>query len=454
MNRLEWRVTAALAAIYAVRMLGLFMILPVFTLYAESLPDYSPALAGLAIGIYGLTQATLQIPLGMLSDKIGRKPVIIGGLLLFAVGSLLAAVANSLIGIIIGRTIQGMGAVAGPTMALAADLTREENRTRIMAIIGMTIGLSFMGGMVIGPIINQYAGVSGIFWLTMLLALFGIGLVLFAIPTPPYTKQHRDAGILRHYLTTALQNKALIRMNIGVFILHLVMTANFLVLPPIFEHDLNLPRIDHWRVYLPIFVGSFLLAIPLIIMAEKKRKIRSLLIGSTLAILIAELLMAASYSHIVWLLAAFFLFFVGFNFLEAIQPSLVAKYSDVSSKGTAMGIFSSAQFLGIFAGGSLGGLVNHQWGVSGVFLFSALVVAIWLIIALRLPTPSFYTNRLLKLRDELLMNPQQLEQNLLSTAGVKEVALAPDEQVAYLKVDKSTLDENALLTFTPHSTTT
>lgn len=454
MNRLEWRVTASLAAIYAVRMLGLFMILPVFTLYAESLPGYSAALAGLAIGIYGLTQATFQIPLGILSDKVGRKPVIVGGLLVFALGSIIAAVAHSLVGIIIGRAIQGMGAVAGPTMALAADLTREENRTRIMAIIGMTIGLSFMAGMVLGPLINQYAGVPGIFWLTMVLALIGIVLVLFAIPTPLQAKQHRDAGVMQGYLMTALKNQALVRMNIGVFILHLVMTANFLVLPPIFEHDLNLPRIDHWRVYLPIFVGSFLLSIPLIIMAETKHKIRSLLIASTIAILLAELLMAFSYTHISGLLAAFFLFFVGFNFLEAIQPSLVAKYSNVSTKGTAMGIFSSSQFLGIFAGGSLGGIVNHHWGASGVFLLSALVVAIWLIIALRLPAPSFYTSRLLKLRDELLMNPQQLEQNLLSIAGVKEVALAPDEQVAYLKVDKSSLDENALLAFTPHSATT
>jgi predicted MFS family arabinose efflux permease len=451
MNRLEWRVTASLAAIYAVRMLGLFMILPVFALYAQSLPGYSAALAGLAIGIYGLTQATFQIPLGILSDKVGRKPVIVGGLLVFALGSMIAALAHSLGGIIIGRAIQGMGAVAGPTMALAADLTREENRTRIMAIIGMTIGLSFMGGMIIGPIISQYAGVPGIFWLTMVLALIGIVLVLFAIPNPLQTKQHRDAGVMQGYLLTALKNQALVRMNIGVFILHLVMTANFLVLPPIFEHDLNLPRIDHWRVYLPIFAGSFLLSIPLIIIAETKHKIRSLLIGSTLALLIAELAMAFSYTHITWLLAAFFLFFVGFNFLEAIQPSLVAKYSNVSTKGTAMGIFSSSQFLGIFAGGSLGGMVNHHWGVSGVFLFSAVIVALWLVIALRLPAPSFFSSRLLKLRADLLINPTKLETDLLAINGIKEVALALDEQVAYLKVDKNTLDETALIAFMPES---
>ena len=281
----------------------------------------------------------------------------------------------------------------------------------------------------------------------MVLALIGIVLVLFAIPTALQTKQHRDAGVMRGYLMTTLKNQALVRMNIGVFILHLVMTANFLVLPPIFEHDLALPRIDHWHIYLPIFAGSFLLSIPLIIVAETKHKIRSLLIASTIAILLAELAMEFSYTHISGLLAAFFLFFVCFNFLEAIQLSLVAKYSNVSTKGTAMGIFSSSQFLGIFAGGSLGGIVNHHWGTSGVFLFCALVVATWLVIALRLPAPSFYTSRLLKLRDELLINPQQLEHELLSVAGVKEVALAPDEQVAYLKVDKNALDKETLKPF-------
>lgn len=449
MNSLEWRVTASLAAVYAVRMLGLFMILPVFALYAESLPGYTPALVGLAIGIYGLSQAIFQIPLGVLSDKVGRKPVIIGGLLVFALGSVIAAMAHSLWVIVLGRAIQGLGAVAGPTMALAADLTREENRTRIMAVIGMTIGLSFMGGMILGPIISGFHGwgVPGIFWSTMLLAFAGIALVVLVVPTPEHSTQHRDAGIIQGYLSTALKNVSLLRMNAGVFILHLVMTANFLVLPPIFEHDLGLPRIEHWKVYLPVFAGSFILSIPLIIIAEKKHKIRSLLLGSTVALLLAELIMGLGYLHIGVLLAAFFLFFVGFNFLEAVQPSLVAKYSDVSTKGTAMGIFSSSQFLGIFAGGSLGGMINHQYGTAGVFFFSALVVGVWLILALQLPQPTFYTSRVLKLDPLLFSDKQRLQAELLAVAGVKEVAVVADEGVAYLKVDKANLDEKALGAF-------
>ncbi|HHC73905.1 MAG TPA: MFS transporter, partial [Thiothrix sp.] len=351
MNKQEWYTASSLSAVYAVRMLGLFMILPVLPLYAKSLADVTPFMVGVAIGVYGLTQALFQIPLGFLSDKIGRKPVIIGGLALFAVGSVVAALSTSIEWIAVGRALQGMGAIAAATMALAADLTRETHRAKVMSVIGLTIAISFSLAMIIGPIIDQWAGLSGIFWVTTALALFGILLVLFVVPNPQQQLAHRDAGIMRSHLGDVLRSHALWRMNIGVFFLHLIMTANFSVLPLIFSDSIGLDNAEHWQIYLPVFVFAFFLAIPLIIIAEKYQKIRRLFLLAVGLLLAAQAGMAFLRAETLLLLLAFFIFFIGFNFLEAVQPSLVAKYAKVDSKGTAMGVFSTAQFLGIFVGG-------------------------------------------------------------------------------------------------------
>ncbi|MCK5809486.1 MAG: MFS transporter [Cocleimonas sp.] len=447
MNNLEKRTAVSLAAVYAVRMLGLFMILPVFTLYAESIPEITPFMIGLAIGIYGLTQAVLQIPLGLLSDKIGRKPVIAGGLLIFAVGSVVAALSNTIEMLIVGRAIQGSGAIAAATMALAADLTREEHRAKVMAAIGMTIGVSFGVAMVIGPIISEWAGLSGIFWVTTALAFTGILLILFVVPQPPTLHSHRDAGIMKDYLASALRDPTLIRMNIGVFILHMILSANFTVIPLLFRDTLGFTSVEHWKIYLPVLLISFILTIPLIIIAEKFHKIKPLFIASISALIIAQITMGLMTDTMLSLLLAFLFFFIGFNFLEAVQPSLVAKYSNVNNKGTAMGIFSTAQFLGIFAGGSLGGLVSSVWGIQGVLLFGALVAALWLLVALSLPQPKFYKSRIFKLNKNALLDPSKTAQLLEQVAGVKESALSLDEGVAYLKVDKNEFREEALRDF-------
>ncbi len=450
MNSLEWRVACSLAAVYAVRMLGLFMILPVFALQAKHLPGATETLIGIAIGIYGLTQASLQIPLGLVSDRWGRKPIILGGLAIFALGSLVAALADSITGIIIGRFLQGMGAIAAATMALAADLTREEHRTKVMAVIGISIGLSFMLAMVVGPLLNAWAGLSGIFWVTLGLAIVGILLISFAVPTPPRSIAHRDAGIVSDYLGKALGNHSLLRLDAGIFFLHLIMTANFLVLPPLFKNELGITTSEHWKIYLPVFTGSFICAIPLIILAEKRQLIKPLLLLAIISLIVAELMLALAHAYLPLLLLGFLLFFIGFNFLEAVQPSLVAKYVSVDAKGTAMGIYSSSQFLGIFAGGLLGGMIQQQWPINGIFYFSVLMGLLWFLLAYHLPRPQFYSSRIIKLKQSNT-DWQDLQQQLLAIHGIYEASIATQEGVAYLKVDKKQLDEHALRAFSQTS---
>ncbi|MEE9351486.1 MAG: MFS transporter, partial [Thiotrichaceae bacterium] len=414
MNKLEQRTAITLAAVYSVRMLGLFMILPILPLYSQSLSNITPFLIGIAIGIYGLTQATFQIPLGLLSDKIGRKPVIVGGLLVFAFGSVVAALADdNFYQIIVGRALQGMGAIAAATMALAADLTREEHRAKIMAAIGMTIGVAFAIAMVAGPVLYQQFGISGIFWITAGLAIAGIFLIVFAVPTPVKTIAHRDAGIIGGYLKPALKNASLVRINISVFLLHLIMTANFTVIPLVLKDELGFADMDHWKVYLPIFVISFLLSVPQIIIAEKYRKIKPLFLFSIVTLGIAQFILGSSHASFYPMLLAFLLFFIGFNFMEAVLPSLVAKYSNVNTKGTAMGVFSTAQFSGIFVGGVVGGYIATQWGRSEVLYMGAAIAVIWFLIAMTLPTPVFYKARTVHLRDEHLKNPSQTASTLM-----------------------------------------
>jgi len=448
MNKLELRTALSLSAVFAVRMLGLFMILPILVLFAKDLTNATPFLVGLTIGIYGLTQALLQIPLGLLSDRIGRKPVIIGGLIVFAVGSVFAALSTDIYYIIIARAIQGSGAIAATTMALAADLSREDHRAKVMAFIGMSIGLAFALAMVLGPLISQWTGLTGVFWTTALLALIGILLIIFVVPTPKQTKLHRDAGIISDYIKPVLKQTTLLRMNASVFLLHLLMTANFSALPLILRDNIKLESIiEHSKVYLPIIALSFMLSLPLIIIAEKYRKIKIVFIIAVILLILSQVLMGVSQFDFYLLMFGFLMFFVGFNFLEAVQPSLVAKYADVNTKGTAMGVYSSAQFFGIFIGGVLGGLVLQNWGISGIFVFGSVAAVLLLLVAISLPKPDFFKSQVIKLKDKHLSNIDQSTTQLLAINGIKQAAISIEEGVAYIKIDKLELDEDELEKF-------
>lgn len=444
---LEQRTTVGLAGVYGVRMLGLFMILPVFALYATTLEGVTPGLVGLAIGIYGLTQALFQIPLGMMSDRLGRKPVIIGGLLVFAFGSVVAAVSDSITGIIIGRALQGSGAVAAATLALAADLTRETVRARVMAMIGLTIGLAFSVAMVLGPILDRWVGVPGIFWITATLALAAILIVLWVVPTPVQTKTHRDTRLMGSYLGSVLADRQLLRLDFGIFALHMLMTANFVVLPLQFSEVFDVSADQHWKIYLPVMLGGFLAMLPLIIIAEAKRKMKQVFSLSVGILLVAELLLMLDPGGFAGLMAGLFVFFVAFNFLEASLPSLVAKLSPADAKGTAMGIYSTSQFMGIFVGGAVGGLIHQYFGMSGVFLFGAGVALVWLLLALTMKQPQYTTTFVMPVTIMGSTDTQALVEKLSSVRGVAEATVIASEGMAYLKVDKKQLDREALAAF-------
>ena len=439
----ERRATLGLAGVYGFRMLGLFLVLPVFALFAEALPGATPLLIGLAVGIYGLTQAMLQVPFGLLSDRIGRKPVIFGGLLLFALGSLIAALATDIWFVIIGRAIQGAGAISAAVMALAADLTREEQRTKAMATIGITIGVSFMLAMLVGPALGELFGVSGIFWLTTVMALLGIALVALVVPTPTRSFVHRDAETVPAMFRRVIRNVDLLRLDFGIFTLHLILTALFLAVPLVLR-DLGLPPAQHGLLYLPVMLGSLAVMVPFIILAERRGMAKQVLLGAILSMVVAQLALGYSIASFWGFVAALVLFFSAINLLEAMLPSLVSKVAPVEAKGTAMGVYSSSQFVGAFSGGLIGGWVHQQFGFAAVFAAGAAAATVWLLVASGMRKPGRYSSRLVNIGPTDSPAAGDLVARLRDVPGVVEAVVVAEEGVAYLKVDRDRLDARAL----------
>lgn len=444
MTATEQRATFALAGIYAVRMLGLFLIFPVFALYAEHLSGATPLLVGVAVGTYGLTQALLQIPFGMVSDRLGRKPVIVFGLLVFAAGSVTAALGTDVWTVILGRALQGAGAVAGVIMALLADLTRESQRTKAMATIGMTIGLSFSVALMAAPLLNELWGVPGIFWLVAAFALGSIGLLLWAVPTPQRSVVHRDAEVVSGQLGAVLRNGELLRLDFGIFALHMVMTSLFLAVPLLLRDVAGLDTVDHWQVYLPALVLSIAAMIPFIVLAERRGRMKGVFLVAIALVLVAQLGLNTFAGSALAIGAWVCVFFAGFNVLEATLPSLVSKIAPAAAKGTAMGIYATSQFAGAFVGGVGGGLAHQHYGLAGVFTFGVVVCAVWLGVAGGMGRPGSLSRRLLAVGSVSAGEAEALAARLLAVPGVVEAVVVADEGVAYLKVDAARLDEGAL----------
>ncbi len=378
----ELRATVSLAAIFALRMLGLFMIMPVFSIYAKTIPGGDDVfLVGIALGAYGVTQSMLYIFYGWISDKLGRKPVIAFGLLVFALGSFVAAAGHSMAWIIAGRVIQGMGAVSSAVIAFIADLTEEENRTKAMAMVGASIGVSFAVAIVGAPILFHWVGMSGLFTVIGVLSIVAVGVVLWVVPDPPVPPVHVKAPFAE-----VLHNVELLRLNFGVLVLHATQTALFLVVPRILEAG-GLPVASHWKIYLPVMGLAFVMMVPAIIAAEKRGKMKAVMLSAIFLILIGQLLLGAA-PHTLWSVAAIlFVYFLGFNVLEASQPSLVSKLAPGTRKGAAAGVYNTTQSIGLALGGVIGGWLLKLDGPSAVFFSCSALVLAWLIVAWKMKAP-------------------------------------------------------------------
>jgi len=433
MSPLELRASLSLASLFALRMLGLFLILPVFAVHARHLSGGDNlTLVGIALGAYGLSQGVLQLPYGMASDRYGRKRVIVIGLLLFALGSFVAAWASDITVVIAGRAIQGAGAIAAPVTAFAADITREEHRTKAMAMIGGSIGLTFAVSLVAAPALYSVIGMPGIFALTGVLSLAAIWVTVSVVPPEPGGPGDPTRRVQPGALREVLRNVEQLRLNFGIFSLHAVQMAIFVVIPAAMVRYGGLAVTEHWKVYLPVVLGSFVLMVPPLVYAERRGRMKALFLGAIALMLVVETAFTAGYRNLNATVALLLAFFVAFNILEASLPSLVSRVAPHASRGTALGVYNTTQALGLFVGGAAGGWLAKHFGETSVFVFGIAAIALWLGAALGMHVPGEAAERTFPIRSEV--DPIALRERLLRLRGVRDAIVAPEQRVARLTV--------------------
>jgi MFS family permease len=434
----EKRAATSLAGIFGLRMLGLFLILPVFTVYGLTLKGASARSVGLALGAYGITQTLLQVPYGMVSDRFGRKPVIAFGMLVFAIGSAVAASATTIGWMIVGRLLQGAGAVASVIIALVADLTAEHNRTRAMGMIGGTIGMTFAFSVIAGPALSGWLGVDGIFWLISGLSLFSIAFLFVVVPDPEVIVHHRDAQLTLGDVATVLTDRELLRLDFGIFALHLVLTALFFAVPLMLKD--HLPQHEQWKVYGPVIVASLILMVPAIIIGEVKHRLREIFIAAIAIVAGGVVVIAVSGGGLVPVVIGLLLFFVGFNVLEATLPSLVSKTAHAGLRGTSIGVYNMSEFAGAGLGGGLAGLL-YSHGMTTLFVGLVSVMVVWFLVALTMPRLQYLTSVMVPVAGvEDQKHAEAVELALKAVRGVREVMAYPGETTIFLKCEHKGYD--------------
>ncbi|MFQ3352845.1 MAG: putative MFS family arabinose efflux permease [Porticoccaceae bacterium] len=439
-SSIERRATLSIASLFGFRMLGLFMVLPVLALATGDYPDFTPLMLGITLGAYGLTQAILQIPLGLLSDRIGRQPVIIGGLLMFIAGSVVAALADTMIGLVIGRALQGTGAIASTLMALVADLTGEQNRSKAMATIGGSIGFSFMLAMILGPLLAANFGLPSVFWVTAALGVVGIFIAQFLVPKAVSMRRNREAMTDAQQIRGLLAESNLMRLNIGIFSLHFALMAAFVAIPTMLSDELSISGGNLSWVYLGLLGGGFFVMLPVMIMAEKLGYQKLVFVAAVALMALTTAVLSSQRGPVLTPLMLL-LFFAAFNLLEATLPSWLSKLCPVGNRGTAMGIYSTSQFFGAFAGGLAGGWSMHQFGLDGLFVTISLVLLAWAFVSIGLQSPRPLQTLVLSVGN---LEQQDFLKIVSNITGVEDILLVKGEQLAYVQIDRLQVDMPSL----------